>query len=209
MSFMNVSLTNLVTDAFQNCGRLTTISIYYNPLTKIPASFASTCINVTSFMAYGNQIREIDVNAFKGLDYLQYLYLSDNKISCLPAGVFQNTPIAQTIDLRNNLITILDPKTFTNLPNLNSITLSSNKIIALPAFDFTLTGMTMGLNFMVDTNPIQAIHKDFIIKFFTSRSHSIGSNMISLYNYGNENITTCIPKDSIYGVMRYKKIFDN
>jgi len=198
-SFMmqNVALNNLVTDAFTNAGNMVSLGITENNFPDLPASFCSSCINVTTLSMATNNIINVDTEAFKGLKFVNYITLRDNKITCIPPGLFRNTPVIQNIDLYGNQITSLDRLTFKGLPNLNSIMLGFNKIAAIPDFDLTLTGMTMGLNMMFENNPIMAFHPQFLTNFFSLRMGGYMMAMLSFYDT-YENTTSCIPRNSMY-----------
>ena len=192
----DVSLSNLVSNAITNCGFLTNINIMQNNFPDLPASFAP-CINVTNINLMTNNIKNVNVDALKGLTFLTYLGLRDNQITCIPPGLFRNTPVIMSIDLSENQITNFDRLTFKGLPNLNQIMLSSNKIASIPSFDLTLTGMTMGFMFMLDNNPIMAVNPQFLTNLFSSRSGYMSMTNINFFDsYGN--ITTCFPKNNMY-----------
>lgn len=193
----NTSLNNLVSNAFTNCGLLTSITLTQNDFPVIPSSFASTCVNVTMLNLFQNNIQAVDSDAFVGLRYLNYVMLRENKITCLPPGVFRHTTVLSNIDLSNNLITKLDPATFRGLPNLNSVMLGNNPIASIPAFDFKYTGMTMGLNIMIENNPIMAISPMFLTRLFAHRTGYTSSTYVNFFDtYGNT--TTCIPRNNMY-----------
>lgn len=194
VGLFNVSLTNLVSNAFANCGNLISITISQNNFPTLPASFAPTCINVTQLMISYNRIKTFDNEALKGLTFLTMFYASYNNVTCIPPGLFKNTPIIQYIDLGYNQISEIDRTAFTGLANLNSVMLSGNRIVNLPSFDLTLTGSTMGFSMMIDNNPINSINPTFLGAFFTSRM----GNMISAYLYfmNSQNISSCIPPQS-------------
>lgn len=197
VNIYNVSLNHLVSDAFTNAGNVVSMSIYDNNFPDLPASFCSSCINITSLNMMNNYIVNVDNEAFKGLKFLTTLMLQSNKISCIPPGLFRNTPVIQHIDLSYNQITSLDRLTFKGLPNLYYIMLGSNRIASIPDFDFTLTGTYMGLNMMFDSNPVMAIHPQFLTHLFTSRTGYSSSINININdNYGNT--TTCLPKNNMY-----------
>lgn len=101
----NVSLNHLVSDAFINAGNLNSLHINENNFPDLPASFCSSCINVTTLNLMNNNIVNVDGNAFKGLKFVNDIILQGNKISCIPPGLFQNTKVIQTIDLASNEIT--------------------------------------------------------------------------------------------------------
>ncbi|XP_070493901.1 leucine-rich repeat-containing protein 15-like [Chironomus tepperi] len=195
-SMDNVSLNHLVTDAFTNAGNLGSLNIVDNNFPELPASFCSSCINVTSLSMWRNNIVNVSADALKGMKFLNNIMLRENKITCIPPGLFQNTPVLQMIDLASNEITALDRNTFKTLPNLNSIMLSTNKIASIPDLDFTLTGMSMGLNLMLDNNPVMAIHPQFLTHFYSTRIGYSSPNINFYDSYGN--LTTCLPKNNMY-----------
>ncbi|KAG5683854.1 hypothetical protein PVAND_013116 [Polypedilum vanderplanki] len=205
ISFNNVSLTNVVSNAFANCGNLMTIMISSNDFTTLPTNFASTCINVTTLQLFSNNIKSIDADAFKGLTFLSYLYLINNKIACIPPKLFQNTPVISYIDLSNNQISEIHADTFKNLPSLTNINLMNNSIVNLPAFDLTGTNLAMmSLMFQIYYNPINSISPKFISNIYSNRGGAMSAPSVMLYTTGtNSIINTCIPDNSnsysIYG----------
>jgi hypothetical protein len=192
----NTNLNTLVTDAFINAGNMVSLTLSENNFPDIPASFCSSCINMTSLNLMLNNIVNVDNNAFKGMKFLTNVMLRDNKIKCIPPGLFRNTPVIQMIDLYGNQITSFDRLTFKGLPNLGSVMLGSNKIASIPNFDFALTGMSMGFNIMFDNNPIMAVHPQFLTSMFGLRAGYM-STMLSFFDtFGNT--TNCFPKNNMY-----------
>ncbi|KAG5669162.1 hypothetical protein PVAND_017057 [Polypedilum vanderplanki] len=197
----NVSLTNIVPNAFANCGNLMTIVIIKNyNFTTLPANFASTCVNVTNLQLGFNNIRSIDPDAFKGLTSLTYLNLVYNKLTCI-STLFKNTPVIDSIDLSYNQISEIHVDTFKNLTSLAMISLMNNSIVNLPAFNLTGTSLTSSSQmFFFKNNPIASISPKFISNIFVDRPKTV--MYIYLFTSGTNSTGTCIPNnpnfDSIY-----------
>ncbi|KAG5673187.1 hypothetical protein PVAND_003254 [Polypedilum vanderplanki] len=112
-------------------------------------------------LAY-NQIRKIDVDAFKENHYLKQLNLSGNHLQVLQVSTFSSLRMFEELDLSNNPIELqkskhfikcdslkslsLDscglkdiyPQTFTELRNLEQLRLNSNQIAVIPVETFRL-----------------------------------------------------------------------
>lgn len=109
-------------------------------------------INLHSLIARSCSIELVDKDAFRGLEILIELDLSDNNIHVLnPAtfrdpfrlrkiylnhnhiqrlqnGLFSNMSFLQTVEFNGCLITHIEPSTFYNVTKLNSLELNSNQL---------------------------------------------------------------------------------
>ncbi|KAL7048610.1 hypothetical protein ACKWTF_003421 [Chironomus riparius] len=172
-AMLNTFTTNLVTDAFVNCGKLTMLAIQAVNIPNVPAGFAQSCSNVGTLMLISDGIQTIDVNAFKGLSKLKILMMADNKLTCIPPDLFQNTPLISEIDFSKSQILAVDSGLFRNLPYLHVINLSKNMLSYLPLFDLTGSAALNGnLAFYLSGNPVNAIQPTFC-KLFDSRPTNV------------------------------------
>ncbi|XP_029313243.1 toll-like receptor 22 [Cottoperca gobio] len=89
------------------------------------------CINVKELDLAENTIGNIQDKAFRSLQGLRILTLSQNKLSSVPAEI-RNLPRLEELDLSKNNIRTLECCHFTNLTKLKHLSLQHNSISALP-----------------------------------------------------------------------------
>lgn len=132
-------------------------------------------INLHKLIARSCSIELVDKDAFRGLEILIELDLSDNNIHVLhPAtfrdpfrlrkiylnhnqiqrlrnGLFSNMSFLQTVELNSCLITDIEPKTFYNITKFNSLELSGNKLANIKAE--VLYSVPSLMNLEITNNP--------------------------------------------------------
>ncbi|KAL4622389.1 epiphycan-like [Arapaima gigas] len=101
----------------------------------------------------GNQISEVEANAFRDLPGLRELMLPDNRLRALP----ELPASLQLIDVRNNLLTSagIRPGAFQDMTRLGFLYLSHNQL------DFVPTPLPEGLHVLhLQYNNIQSLQED-------------------------------------------------
>uniref|UniRef100_A0A336M078 CSON009074 protein n=1 Tax=Culicoides sonorensis TaxID=179676 RepID=A0A336M078_CULSO len=92
-------------------------------LTKIPNSFADSSIEM---VLYGNKIKELPVNLFKGLTSLQLLLLNANAITCIKRDTFKDLRNLSLLSLYDNNIKTIFDGTLEPLLNIRTLHLAKN-----------------------------------------------------------------------------------
>lgn len=132
-------------------------------------------INLHKLIARSCSIELVDKDAFRGLEILIELDLSDNNIHVLhPAtfrdpfrlrkiylnhnliqrlrnGLFSNMSFLQTVELNACLITDIEPKTFYNITKFNSLELSGNQLANIKSE--VLASVPSLMNLEITNNP--------------------------------------------------------
>lgn len=129
-------------------------------------------INLHKLIARGCSIEQVDKDAFRGLEILIELDLSDNNIHVLhPAtfrdpfrlrkiylnrnpiqrlqnGLFSNMSFLQMVEFNGCLISHIEPKTFFNITKLNSLELSGNQLVNIKSEVLNSVPSLMNLEIM-------------------------------------------------------------
>lgn len=99
-----------------------------NTKTKLIPTNLGTLFNLKALLMHGAQLFEIKSNNFEGIQELELLSLSNNKLSFLPTDVFKTLPKLKIISLSSNQFENLGNGLFDNNLNLERIYLYQNKI---------------------------------------------------------------------------------
>jgi Leucine-rich repeat (LRR) protein len=170
VQLFNSSLPNLVTNAFDNCGKLTNIEGHYLRFLALPSGFAQKCVNLQTVGFRSGDLNALDVNALTGLTNLEYLDLSNNKITCIPPTFFSHTTKLLYIMLNGNQISSFDGNLLAGLPKLSRFEIQSNLIPYLPALNLAGTKTSVGsLVLAFVSNPIMALDPSLISTLFQAR----------------------------------------
>lgn len=81
-------------------------------------------------------LRDIEDNAFEGLNNLYLLAIIDNKLEVIKGEWFRNLPKLTVISLEKNLIHTIEGSFFTNVESLGMLHLGGNKLTGLPHTEF-------------------------------------------------------------------------
>ncbi|XP_072497418.1 platelet glycoprotein Ib alpha chain [Notamacropus eugenii] len=79
-----------------------------------------------------NALESLSPEALTGLDFLENLYLQDNKLRSLPPNFLKATPKLQKLNLANNYLEHLSADLLKGLENLNTLFLQNNQLSVLP-----------------------------------------------------------------------------
>lgn len=78
-----------------------------------------------------NLISKIQLDAFKGLDGLNRLYMKKNKLTKLLVGIFAPLTNLKKLSLQNNQLTVIEEGIFDKNANIEILYLNDNKITAI------------------------------------------------------------------------------
>ncbi|PIO67529.1 leucine rich repeat domain protein, partial [Teladorsagia circumcincta] len=95
-------------------------------LTHIPANLPSS---TTELVLYGNNLTELPVEAFEGLNSLQLLLLNANQLQCIRQGTFDSLSELNLLSLYDNQIKSISNETFHKLHKLQTLHLARNPLI--------------------------------------------------------------------------------
>lgn len=109
---------------------VSTLQFRENNLLYVNLYLFQLCVNVTELDLSGNTIRNITDGAFRYLQGLKILSLSQNKLSSVPAAT-RNIPTLEELDLSKNDIKTLECHDFVNLTKLRKLSLHQNSISTL------------------------------------------------------------------------------
>jgi len=76
-----------------------------------------------------NSIHVLHPTTFRNTFRLRKIYLNRNPIQRLQNGLFSNMTFLQTVEFNGCLISHIEPKTFYNITKFNSLELSSNQLV--------------------------------------------------------------------------------
>ena len=113
--------------------RLTSLSIFNTPLTRLPASLCQL-LNLQTLRVDRNRITELPDNCFTKLTKLMTLSMNHNSIVGLQDRLFDGLQSLRTLDLSFNNISSIGLRVFSNasdLIQLSSLDLSWNKLTSL------------------------------------------------------------------------------
>lgn len=130
------------------------------------------CIN-------GKNIKSIDLNAFEGLNNLEFLNLSKNKIEELNETTFRNLSNLQKLDLSHNKLKKIDDSAFERLVNLMELDLSYNDIEEINVNCFRYLIKLTELN--LKRNKLKIINADIFKGFQNLEDLNLKKNITS-YN---------------------------
>lgn len=177
---------NIVRLYIENCGvesftipstvRLEVLNMFGNNITRLSNGTFDQQTCLTQFSARQCGIREIDENAFEGLDSLVNLFIVENQIEKLP------------------------PRVLHSLPNLHTLYLSGNLLRSIDADLLAKSTRAFGVYF--DDNQIEQIDPQFVanlrnnLRFINLRDNKCISEGFSLstdedWNYFNDALKVC------------------
>ena len=107
---------------------------YYNlPLNLTHSAMIIYPAHTQTLFLIGNNIINLEVNAFQSLIYLEYLYLYSNRLRELDADLFLHLSLLKGLGLGGNKLQRLSPNIFHNLMNLEWLDLVDNELRELDA----------------------------------------------------------------------------
>ncbi len=110
--------------------------------------------NLSSLELTNANLKEVKVDAFKGLNKLIYLALSNSRIECFEQETLDCLDNLSWLILRNNLLKSFPPGLFCNLNRLRSLDLTQNP---LDLDEDTLLGLTSLKRISLENTPLGAV----------------------------------------------------
>lgn len=161
----NCQVEDIKMETFRSLQSLTVLRIEGNLIRRIK-QFVFSGTRLESLHLPSNKIQFIDNNAFQGMNYLELLNLTNNKLThfdtrillggtpslksltlsknllkSLPVDVFYGTDNLRDLDLSHNQLRAVSSGCFKDLKQLSMLNLANNKIRELPRNLFPLQGL--------------------------------------------------------------------
>ena len=135
LGLSNFSLKNNTksfSSSSENCDlspELENILVSNNGLkTATPGALSALGEKIRTLVLSKNHISVLVEDTFLGLDNLEHLDLSYNKLAALPPGLFKHTPKLKSIQLSNNTLGTISLDVFAGLDKLQILNLSGNSL---------------------------------------------------------------------------------
>ncbi len=103
-----------------------------------------------------NEINQIEIHAFNGMEAVEHLFLHDNKLTQLTRGIFLGLPKCIALMLQFNFIDSIESEAFTGLESIESIFLHDNRLTQLVQGMFANLPLLTLLN--LDANSLHTVH---------------------------------------------------
>ncbi|KFM69539.1 Leucine-rich repeat and fibronectin type-III domain-containing protein 4, partial [Stegodyphus mimosarum] len=119
--------------------KLFELNIQSNPLLKIKDTWLNGKVpNVHNLVLDGDDINEVESNAFSELKQLRIISLANNRIKDLKRSMLPHpAPYLMKIDLSHNTIDMIPSNFFVNMPSLTEVILTGNELQTLPQATWT------------------------------------------------------------------------
>jgi len=114
--------------AFRN---LQTLHLAGNQITQIDPEAFADCPALETLNLHNNQITQLAPQTFAGCSRLHTLLLSNNQITQIASRAFTGCLRLQQLHLENNQITQIAPETFAGCPALRQMHLENNRIMQI------------------------------------------------------------------------------
>ena len=129
----------------------TKLSICHNKIVTIRNGSFENFVNMEVLLLSYNDIRNIDVRAFIGLQKLLYLDLSNNPaLNTLPNHTFSPLHSLQTLNFKNvsKSCDSFEPNVLYNMANLTNFSFSLNRQFSFPKFDVNQSSIMPSLDIL-------------------------------------------------------------
>lgn len=110
----------------------TYLSFSRGNLDAVPSSTFKYLPQVTTLQLSYNKIKNLEEDAFLGLQDLKELNLYDNQLKVIEKDIFKYCPKLEKLDLGMNKISNIHEKAFENLARLRQLNLAFNSLKAVP-----------------------------------------------------------------------------
>lgn len=124
--FNLVKTTRIEDGAFKDLEYLDELGIYQNQIPKIETGIFNK-LNVKKLDIGGNQIEEIDSNAFDDMPNLEYFRIIGNQIKTIDPNWFRNSPKLYDVQIEHNQIRELTENAFKHLRTGSTCKLDEEK----------------------------------------------------------------------------------
>lgn len=173
--------SQLPSDGFKTLKKLHTLTVSQNLLNDLDKNCLDGLQQLQKLNLSGNRIQIIQRHLFRGVR-LQELDLNNNDISSLPSNTFENLNYLQILDLSDNSIKTIDEYTFYGLNSLRKLFLKNNDIFKIEQNSFARAKQLDSLD--LSGNSLQSFSGDI---FGTSSSSP--RKLRKLFLKGNHLVT--------------------
>ncbi len=122
--------------AFAGTANVRLILLINNPMVRLD-SFAFSSLNNVDRLILPSGIRQIDADAFSGLDTVGLLKLSFMDLESLQAYTFRNLRNVKVLSLQESDLGIIQPNAFDGMTNVDNLNIFNNKIDAIQELNLT------------------------------------------------------------------------
>jgi len=169
-------LIRLPDNCFINLTTLTTLYAVFNHITKLQDGVFDGLYNLGDLYLNNNSITELRNEIFGGLRKLKYLHLEFNRISSIGLHAFDGLSKLEILNLNSN-ITELQNGIFDKLRMLVTLTLNNNRISSIGSRVFDGLSKLTGL--YLRANHITQLHGGIFDGLYMLKSLDVSNNRIS------------------------------
>lgn len=179
-------------------GELQVLDVSYNELPSIPENWgASSLRRLEKLLLQFNNISQLAVDAFTGLDSLRILNVSNNHLETLPNGVFTSNKELREIHLQDNALYELPTGVFHRLEQLLVLDVSGNQLSSHNINNATFSGLIRLIILNLAHNALTRIDSQifkelYFLQILDLRNNSIGhveeGTFLPLYNLHTLNL---------------------
>uniref|UniRef100_A0A8D9ETU7 Protein toll n=1 Tax=Cacopsylla melanoneura TaxID=428564 RepID=A0A8D9ETU7_9HEMI len=160
---------------------LRTLDLSGNQIPVMPSNGFSLLKFLEQLYISSNNINIVGEGALNGLDKLQVLDMSRNKIVQLPENLFRNcSSTIRIISFQKNSISALSAGLFKNLTHLISLDLSQNQISDVWINNNTFSGLIRLVMFNLSHNRINKLDETLFQDMYTLQVLSLEHNVIEI-----------------------------
>ncbi|XP_065348707.1 insulin-like growth factor-binding protein complex acid labile subunit [Cloeon dipterum] len=135
LSIRHSDITELINGSLVMLNHLSTLDISHNGIQVVHPGTLDNLLLLRHLDLGWNKLKEVK-SIFVGLNNLETLNLSNNKLEALSFKTFSGLQRLQWLDLSENKITSVEPGTFLPMPGLERLVLSLNPLKSLQRFEF-------------------------------------------------------------------------
>ena len=158
------------------------VYLYGNSITRVRANSFSQLSHCTVLDLKFNDIEQIEMAAFNGLDSLKKLILNDNKLRVIQTGVFSKLISLERLQLSDNNIERIEMGALNGLVSLNDLDVTSNGLRVIESGTFSQLQALKRLQFTV--NKITRIHAGAFSKLISLEYLGLAYNELRVIEPG-------------------------
>ncbi|GFO28345.1 toll-like receptor [Plakobranchus ocellatus] len=149
----NNRLSSLPLTMFTSCMALKYLDLSHNIIKEVEESMFTGTKSLTEIDFSDNQLEDIGT-AFSGIEKLQVLNLSRNKLSAITHGQFPH--YIEQLDLSKNLIESIKDRTFKSLTRIKTVDLRDNQLKRINRMDVAISyNIAFAPEFFLQFNPLE------------------------------------------------------